>query len=123
MTHIMITSIWVMLPSLPVEFWNQIIYEGIIDSFGKLIFVEYATKASSRLTKVRMCIMVNLGTKIPSTITLKSKLEDHSQKIRYEQNIFLCSICTQVGHNEKSSSARISIKGDMLERRENQIVP
>lgn len=58
----------------------------------------------------RICVMLDFGTKLPTNILLESNMGEHNQRIRYEKNIYLYHICTQVGHNESFCLAIIFVE-------------
>ncbi|CAN0917327.1 hypothetical protein LINGRAHAP2_LOCUS30229 [Linum grandiflorum] len=66
------TMVWVTLPDLPIEFYNQVAVHRIASKIGKPIRVNRATKEGARGKYARDCVEVDDVGK--SNVNLTSKL-------------------------------------------------
>ena len=90
--------VWVRLPELPLEYWNEDVFGGIARTFGELLSTDPITASKRRLNFARICIGVREGTDMPEFVALHSKLGVHNQKIIYETIPFACFLCLKAGH-------------------------
>ena len=90
--------VWVRLPKLPLEFWNEDIFVGIARTFGELLSIDPTTASKRRLNFSRICIGVREGTDMPVSIALHSKLGVHTQKLIYETIPFAYFLYLKAGH-------------------------
>jgi hypothetical protein len=93
--------VWVKLPELPLEYWNEELFVGLAHSFGVLLSIDPVTAARKRFTFARICIGVKAGVDLPDIVSLHSKLGIHVQKIIYESIPFACFLCKKAGHTAK----------------------
>ena len=90
--------VWVRLPKLPLEYWNEDVFGGIARTFGELLSTDPITASKRRLNFVHICIGVREGIDMPDFIDLHSKLGVHNYKIIYETIPFACFLCLKDGH-------------------------
>jgi hypothetical protein len=90
--------VWIKLPGLPMEFWNENIFRGIASILGDLLAIDSATAARSRLVHARLCVNVAKDLNLPKHIEISSRLGVWNQPIEYESFPFACYICFQTGH-------------------------
>lgn len=88
----------VRLPGLPMEFWGEEIFVGIVVYFGDLILVNPMTTTKRRLVYARLCVNVKQSSNLPFKVYLFSKLDRWVQKLEYESIPFVCFHCKKVGH-------------------------
>ena len=55
-TFFLTTLIQVRLPGLPLEFWHEDIFRGIVGSFGDLIAMDQAMTSKSKLQSGRLYV-------------------------------------------------------------------
>lgn len=90
--------VWVRLPGLPLEYWSEYIFHGIVSSFGELLLIETMTATRKRLVFARICVGVSQEAYIPSLIEIQSKLGSWVQNIEFETIPFACFKCRKSGH-------------------------
>lgn len=89
-----LTSIWVRLPQLLTEFYNDIILEKIGNTIGRLLKVDTCTSSILRGRYAKLCRELPLEEHIIPFIHIGS----HKQHIQYEDENFLCKNCGRLGH-------------------------
>ena len=89
---------WVRLPELPLEYWNEDVFGGIARTFGELLSMDPITASKHHLNFARICIGVREGIDMPESVALHSKLGVHNQKIIYETIPFACFLYLKAGH-------------------------
>ena len=90
--------VWVRLPELPLEFWNEDIFWGLARNFGELLSIDPIIASKRCLNYARIYIGVREGTDMPETVAFHSKLGVHIRKLIYEIVPFACFLCLKVGH-------------------------
>ena len=60
--------VWVRLPDLPLEFWNEDVFMGVASSFGELLSIDPITTSKSKLTYARIYIGVREGDDMPEVV-------------------------------------------------------
>ncbi|XP_009759259.2 uncharacterized protein [Nicotiana sylvestris] len=88
------TTIWIWLPQLPTEFYDQDILEKVGRKLGKLLKIDQCTSSTLRGRYARICIQVPLETPVETSIIIG----DHKQVVIYEGEGTLCTICGRIGH-------------------------
>ncbi|KAM3249189.1 hypothetical protein P3L10_010958 [Capsicum annuum] len=91
---ILTTAIWVRFPQLPTKFYDKDILEKIGGKIGKLLKVDVCTSSTLRGRYARICIQAPMETRIRTSVLIGQ----HSQKILYEGEGFLCHGCGCLGH-------------------------
>lgn len=79
------TAVWVRLPQLPTEFYDEIILQKIGNSIGKLLKVDACTSATLRGRYARLCVELPLENPVQPCILIGS----HPQQLSYEGKRFL----------------------------------
>lgn len=75
------TPIWACLSGLPLEFWHEDIFKGIASSFGKLVALDHATTARTKLQSARLYVKVADLNHLPDKVELISKLGKEPKKL------------------------------------------
>lgn len=99
---------WTRLPGLPLKFWIEEFFKGIVGSFGELLSIDLITTAKSKLVFARICMNFNKMMDMPQSIEILSKIGKWTQVIEYETLPFVCFHCKKSGHREKSCSLKKS---------------
>lgn len=68
------TLIWVRLLGIPLEFWHENIFKGIVGSFGELIAIDNGRTTRSKLHCARISMKVAHLKNLPQKVELNSKL-------------------------------------------------
>ncbi|GLJ53244.1 hypothetical protein SUGI_1134770 [Cryptomeria japonica] len=90
--------IWVRLPGLPLEYWEESIFKWIGNSFGHFVGVDEITRSKSRLVYDHFCVQATMSKNLPNFITLKSKLGSWTQALVYENATLFYQKCRKYGH-------------------------
>ncbi|XP_057861882.2 uncharacterized protein LOC131070389 [Cryptomeria japonica] len=91
--------VWVRLPGLPLEFWDEQIFRWIGNSFGCFVAADSVTLNKSKLVYAHFCVNVTINKTLPNFISLKSKWGKWSQDIVYENATLYCQKCNTQGHS------------------------
>lgn len=89
-----VSAIWVRLPHLPTQFYDEALLKRIGNSIGSLLKIDACTSATLRGRYARLCIQVPLEEPVTTRILISSYL----QQIIYEGEGFLCKKCGRLGH-------------------------
>lgn len=87
-------AVWVRLPKLPMEYYDEEILTWMGNRIGTTVKVDLTTSLQSRGKFARICVQVDLGKPLLAMYTLKER--DYS--IEYEGLHFLCLGCGRFGH-------------------------
>ena len=90
--------IWVRLPELPLEFWNEGIFVGLASTFGEILSIDPITTSKRCLNYACICIGVREGTDMPKNMAFHSKIGVHVQKLIYEIVPFAYFLYLKAGH-------------------------
>lgn len=64
------TSVWVRMPNLPVELWNEDIFEAVGNSLGNFMGALDKPKELSKIAYARICVQLDLDSPWPAKITI-----------------------------------------------------
>ncbi|XP_059067606.1 uncharacterized protein LOC131858391 [Cryptomeria japonica] len=90
--------VWVKLPRLPLEYWHEDIFKGIVGVFGELLSIDPMMADRKRMVYARICVGVSRSKDLPSSVELVSKLGTLVQTIEFESLPFVCFLCRKAGH-------------------------
>ncbi|PHU20266.1 hypothetical protein BC332_11417 [Capsicum chinense] len=85
------TVIWVRLPQLSTELYDQQILEKIGNHLGFLLKIDSCASLTLRGRYARICIQIPLGEPAMKTISI----DDYTQQVEYEGDDALCMGCSQ----------------------------
>ncbi|XP_059072400.1 uncharacterized protein LOC131873583, partial [Cryptomeria japonica] len=91
-------SVWIKLPGLPMEYWEEDVLAGITNTFGELIAIDQVTTSRRRLIYARICVGVGTDKNMPEEIEIESKLGKWRQNIVYESIPFVYFHCKKQRH-------------------------
>ncbi|OMO69660.1 hypothetical protein COLO4_28969 [Corchorus olitorius] len=97
-------AIWVQLPELPVEYYDPVVLQQISSMIGTPIKADVHTNATSRTQYARICVEVELGKTLPSSIDI----EGTTQHVGYEVKTAFCLSCGQIGHKRQSCAINLN---------------
>lgn len=89
------TAIWLRLPTLPTEFYDQTILERIGSKLRATLKIDTCTSSTLRGRYARICIQV------PRDVPLKTQvtISNHQQRVVYEGEGILYTGCGRLDHN------------------------
>ncbi|KAL4290760.1 hypothetical protein GQ457_14G014310 [Hibiscus cannabinus] len=88
--------VWVRLPCLPYRYYCKALFRRIAQLVGRVIKVDYNTKAGEHGKFARLAIMVDLNKPLRSCIGI----DNFVRKIEYEGLQQICYSCGKYGHAE-----------------------
>ncbi|XP_075080260.1 uncharacterized protein At4g02000-like [Nicotiana tabacum] len=91
------TAIWIQLPQLPIEFYDQDILENVSRKLGKHLKIDQCTSSTLSERYDRICIQVPLKTQVETSAIIG----DHKQAVIYEGEGTLCTVCGRIGHTSQ----------------------
>eukprot|EP00253_Pinus_taeda_P013833 PITA_13833 len=92
------TPVWVRLFSLPMDFLDLEILEGIGNMIGRFVKIIEMTKKGRYTSYTRICVYMNIVEPIPDLVELEYYEEVWKQTLDYEHMSFRCHRCHKYGH-------------------------
>ncbi|KAL0439821.1 UNVERIFIED_CONTAM: hypothetical protein Slati_2465100 [Sesamum latifolium] len=97
---------WIKLRHLPVELWTTEGLSTVASGIGKPLYPDAITRACTRLDFARVCIMLDINSKLPKHIVIMVPREDGSETpckvdVEYEWLPPKCTACMTLGHSAK----------------------
>ncbi|KAL0287522.1 UNVERIFIED_CONTAM: hypothetical protein Sradi_7123900 [Sesamum radiatum] len=71
--------VWIKLRHLPVELWTNEGLSTVASGIGKPLYLDAITRACTRLDFARVCVMLDIGSKLPKHIVIMIPREDGSE--------------------------------------------
>ncbi|KAL2243447.1 UNVERIFIED_CONTAM: hypothetical protein Sindi_0462700 [Sesamum indicum] len=68
--------IWIWLRDLPIKLWTEEGLSTVASGVGKLLYLDAITRACTRLDFARVCVMLDISSKLPKHIIMMSPDED-----------------------------------------------
>lgn len=111
-------ALWIRMPQLPLEFYNQEILKKAADKIGPLPRIDGWTTTGMRANYARMCVQVNVNEPLPNHIRIGA----WKQRIQYEGVQTLCFQCGVMGH-KKENCPTSQIGGEIEQQRYTEGAP
>ncbi|KAL2231086.1 UNVERIFIED_CONTAM: hypothetical protein Sindi_1703000 [Sesamum indicum] len=98
--------VWVKLRHLPVELWTEEGLSIVASGVGKPLYPDAITKACTRLDFARVCVMLDVNSKMPKHIIIMTPDEEGGEvpckvDVEYEWLPPRCTSCMTLGHSAK----------------------
>ncbi|KAL0444880.1 UNVERIFIED_CONTAM: hypothetical protein Slati_2210700 [Sesamum latifolium] len=98
--------VWIKLRHLPVELWTTKGLSTMASGIGKPLYPDAITRACTRLDFARVCVMLDISSKLPKHIVIMVPSEDGSESackvdVEYEWLPPKCNACMSLGHPMK----------------------
>ncbi|KAL0455429.1 UNVERIFIED_CONTAM: hypothetical protein Slati_0882100 [Sesamum latifolium] len=98
--------VWIKLRHLPVELWTTEGLSTVASGIGKPLYPDAITRACTRLDFARVCIMLDIHSKLPKHIVIMVPREDGGETpckvdVEYEWLPPKCTACMTLGHSAK----------------------
>ncbi|KAL0288910.1 UNVERIFIED_CONTAM: Retrovirus-related Pol polyprotein from type-2 retrotransposable element R2DM [Sesamum angustifolium] len=119
--------VWIKLRHLPVELWTTDGLSTVASGIGKPLYPDAITRACTRLDFARVCVMLNVNSKLPKHIVIMMPNEHGGESpckvdVEYEWLPPKCTNCTSLGHASKECPLTKPVKPAVsIYVRENQI--
>ncbi|KAL2228568.1 UNVERIFIED_CONTAM: hypothetical protein Sindi_1836500, partial [Sesamum indicum] len=98
--------VWIKLRHSPVELWIDEGLSTVASSIGKLLYPDVITRACTRLDFARVCVMLDVSSKLPKHIIIMTPDEKGGEApckvdVEYEWVTPKCTNCMTLGHPAK----------------------
>jgi hypothetical protein len=93
--------LWVLLPGLPLQLWNQQALELIGSSIGRFLRVDPSSLSVSDRKMARIYVEMDIQAGLPEILEIDWRNQLISQRIDYLGIPFRCSFCRRTGHLRK----------------------
>ncbi|KAL0381645.1 UNVERIFIED_CONTAM: hypothetical protein Sangu_0228800 [Sesamum angustifolium] len=107
--------VWIKLRHLPVELWTTDGLSTVASGIGRQLYLDAITRACTRLDFARVCVMLNVSSKLPKYIVIMMPNELGGKSackvdVEYEWLPPKCTGCTSLGHITKECPLTKSVK-------------
>ncbi|XP_039036627.1 uncharacterized protein LOC120173595 [Hibiscus syriacus] len=89
---------WLRLPGLPYRYYNTMLIRTIANTIGRVIKIDYNTKAGERGKFARVAVVIDLN----KPLILCVGIDDFIQQIEYEGLQQICFNCGTYGHAKEN---------------------
>ncbi|KAL2244170.1 UNVERIFIED_CONTAM: hypothetical protein Sindi_0535000 [Sesamum indicum] len=101
--------VWIKLRHLPIELWTTEGFSRVASGVGKSLYPDATTRACTRLDFGRICVMLDINSKLPKHIIIMTPDEDGGESsckvdVEYEWLPPKCTTCMSLGHPSKDCS-------------------
>ncbi|KAL0294301.1 UNVERIFIED_CONTAM: hypothetical protein Sangu_3221400 [Sesamum angustifolium] len=95
--------VWIKLRHLPVELWTLDGLSTVASGIGKPLYPDAITRACTRLDFARVCVMLDISSKLPRHVIIMVPLENGGESackvhVEYEWLPPKCNTCHSLGH-------------------------
>ncbi|KAL0919939.1 hypothetical protein M5K25_009030 [Dendrobium thyrsiflorum] len=98
------SPVWIRLPNLPLEYWDNINLGRLASAVGEPLFMDGLTSEFHRCAYARLCVRLDLGRPLPTGIWAEGFHGRFFQPVHYEGIPSLCQSCGRIGHNSVKCS-------------------
>jgi hypothetical protein len=96
--------IWVLLPGLPLQLWNQRAFEHIGASLGRFLRVDSTSLEASDRRMAKIYVEIDIQAGLPEVLEIDWRNQLFSQRLDYLGIPFRCSFCRRTGHLRRDCS-------------------
>jgi hypothetical protein len=96
--------IWVLLPGLPLQLWNQRALELIGASLGSFLKVDLNSLEASDRRMARIYVDIDIQAGLPEVLEIDWRSQLYAQRLDYLGIPFRCSLCRRTGHLRRDCS-------------------
>jgi hypothetical protein len=90
--------LWVLLPGLPLHFWNKDAIRAIADTLGKFISFDSGSLSGSSRKMGRVLVEIDITTGLPENLEIVWRGRKSLQPLDYLGIPFRCNSCRETGH-------------------------
>jgi hypothetical protein len=90
--------LWVLLPGLPLQLWNQQALELIGSSLGRFLTVDTASMESNERKMAKIMVELDIHAGLPEVLNIDWRGHLFAQRLDYLGIPFRCSFCRRTGH-------------------------
>jgi hypothetical protein len=96
--HFQYRHLWVLLPGLPIHFWNEGALKAIGNALGKFISLDHSSLQNTSRKLGRILVEVDLHEGLPEVMDIEWRGRHIKQRLDYQGIPFRCSLCHCTGH-------------------------
>jgi hypothetical protein len=93
--------LWILLPALPLQFWNKAALEAIGNSLGSFLSVDNSSLLNPSRKIGKVLVEMNIHGGLPELLEIEWRGKRYSQRLDYLGIPFRCSHCHSTGHLKK----------------------
>ncbi|MQL68626.1 hypothetical protein Taro_000903 [Colocasia esculenta] len=93
--------IWVGLPGLPVNLYNEDYLRCIADNFGEVLRIHDSTIAWTQTAEALVCVDVDIARPLPDRIWIGQGEKGYWQPVRFHRVPPICNLCRKLGHSQE----------------------
>ncbi|KAL0420570.1 UNVERIFIED_CONTAM: hypothetical protein Slati_3079900 [Sesamum latifolium] len=113
-------TMWIKLRHLPVELWTNEGLSIVASGIGRPLYPDAITRACTRLDFARVCIMLDISSKLPKHIVIMVPQEDGGEPYDEAKAATDLGLCSETGDDEPVLQKRFwNVRG--LNRRDHQV--
>jgi len=94
--------LWVLLPGIPLHFWNEEAFRVIGNSLGKCISLDSSSRTGSSRRMGMILVEIDISTGLPETLEIEWRGRKIIQKLDYLRIPFRCNLYRETGHLRQS---------------------
>ncbi|KAL2226610.1 UNVERIFIED_CONTAM: hypothetical protein Sindi_2019700 [Sesamum indicum] len=99
-------TVWIRLKHLPIELWTVKGLSTVASGIGRPLYPDVITRACTRLDFARVCVMLDVSSKLPKHIIIMMPKEEGGEitckiNVEYEWLPPKCTSCMTLGHMAK----------------------
>ncbi|KAL0285402.1 UNVERIFIED_CONTAM: hypothetical protein Scaly_2821000 [Sesamum calycinum] len=96
--------VWIKLHHLTIKFWTKEDLRMVASGIGHPLYPDAITKSCKRLDFARVCIMLDISSKLPKHIVIMMSTEEGEETpcrvdVEYEWVPLKCRACNSLGHH------------------------
>jgi hypothetical protein len=96
--YFQLRHLWVLLPGLPLQLWNEGALEAIGNSLGTFISVDRLTLSAPNKKMGKFLVEMDIHGRLPELLEIEWRGRRILQKLDYLGIPFYCSLCRSTGH-------------------------
>jgi hypothetical protein len=100
--YFLLRHLWVLLPGLPLHFWNEEALRAIGDSLGKFITLDSKSLSSQSRIMGKVMVEIDTSSGLPESLEILWRGRRHLQPLDYLGIPFRCNLCRATGHLRRS---------------------
>ncbi|KAL0293373.1 UNVERIFIED_CONTAM: Transposon TX1 uncharacterized protein [Sesamum angustifolium] len=91
--------IWIKLRHLPVELWTTEGLSTVASGIGRPLYPDAITRACTRLDFARVCVMLNVNSKLPKHVVIMMPNELGEQELKLMEKVHAAPVSEEIHHH------------------------
>jgi hypothetical protein len=100
--------IWVLLPGLSIQFWNEGAFAAIGNELGHFLFVEDSVLKGADRRMGKILVELDIHNGLLEALDIEWRGNIYGQKLDYLGLLFRCTFCRRTGHLHKDCQGIVS---------------